>query len=293
MADESIAGVETPARRRLESRLDELVRGNRFTIAVLFPLAGAVLLVASAQGRLPPALSFNPWLVLFGTLVMRLPLLAGVAPVVDRRAGAALAILTAYAYAVEYLGATTGIPYGSFSYGVALGPMVGGAVPLGLPLFFVPLVLDASLLALLSADRAGAGRAVRVALAVAIVLAVDLVLDPGAVALGFWEYAAGGPYYGVPWTNFAGWLLSATVAVGLLEWGLDRAALQVRLRSCEFALDDLVSFVCLWGSIAAIYAAPIPLAIAVGILYALVRTERVDPGVLAALPSVVDRWRGS
>lgn len=67
-------------RGRLAARLDALVAENRFTIAVVFPAIGAVTLLASAEGWLPPILAFNPLLVLFGTAVMRLPLIAGIAP---------------------------------------------------------------------------------------------------------------------------------------------------------------------------------------------------------------------
>ncbi len=49
-----------------------------------------------------------------------------------------------------------------------------------------------------------------------MLVAIDAVLDPGAVRLGFWEYAGGGFYYGVPISNFFGWLLSGALAAGIL-----------------------------------------------------------------------------
>jgi putative membrane protein len=45
---------------------------------------------------------------------------------------------------------------------------------------------------------------------------MDGVLDPGAVSLGFWIWPEGGPYYGVPPSNFAGWLFSGILAAALL-----------------------------------------------------------------------------
>jgi len=271
-----MAEVAVPTRARVEARLDRLVGDNRFTIAVVFPAVGAVLLLASAEGLLPASLSFNPYLVLFGTLVMRLPLVAGLAPLVDRRAALGLGFLTAYAYGIEYLGASTGVPYGDFSYLVELGPMLAGTVPLGLPAFFFPLVLNAYLLCLLVlGDRAVAATA-RLPTVVAVVLLMDLVLDPGAVALGFWGYEAGGSYYGVPWTNYAGWMLSATVAVGAVDLAFDHEGLGARLSTCEFVLDDLVSFVVLWGVVNAFYAQWIPALLAVALGAALWWTERFD-----------------
>jgi putative membrane protein len=170
------------------------------------------------------------------------------APLIDRRAGLGVAALAAYAYAVEFVGLRTGLPYGEFHYVVDLGPTVGG-VPVGLPVFFLPLVCNAYLLCLLLlGDRARAA-AVRLPAVVATVVAMDLVLDPGAVALGFWVYPGGGPVYGVPLSNFAGWVLSATVTVLVLDAVLDRRALLARLDACAFALDDLVSFVLLWSAV--------------------------------------------
>ncbi|MFB6140187.1 MAG: bisanhydrobacterioruberin hydratase [Halosimplex sp.] len=291
-----VTGLPAPERfdrDRLERRLDRLVERNRFTVAVVFPVTGAVLLLASALGWfgtavdalpaavgarlawLPGALSFNPWLVLVGVTVMRLPLVAGVAPLVDRRATAALVALAAYAYGVEYLGVTTGQPYGAFEYGVALGPMVGG-VPLALPVFFFPLVLNSYLLCLLLLGDRARSPLVRLPIVVATVVAVDLVLDPGAVALGFWTYDAGGAFYGVPWSNFRGWLLSAAAAVAAFDVGFDRDALLARLEACPFMLDDMVSFVILWGALNAAFGnwAPVGLAGLFGL--GLVVTDRFD-----------------
>ncbi|WP_251328672.1 bisanhydrobacterioruberin hydratase [Haloplanus sp. HW8-1] len=277
--DGSIAASTTtahrPARAELQTRLDDLIRDNRFTVAVVFPVVGAVLLVGSAEGVLPPPLTFDPLLILLGTLVMRSPLLVGVAPLIDRRAALGVVGLAGYAYTVEFVGLRTGVPYGDFHYAIDLGPTVAG-VPIGLPVFFLPLVCNAYLLCLLLlGPRAGAAR-VRLPAVVGTVVAMDLVLDPGAAALGFWTYPGGGPVYGVPLSNFAGWILSATVTVLVLDAVLDRAALRSRLDACEFALDDLVSFVLLWGAINVYFgnwgAAAVGGLFGLGLLY----TDRFD-----------------
>ncbi|WP_276281119.1 bisanhydrobacterioruberin hydratase [Halorussus caseinilyticus] len=260
-------------RASAEATLARLVRENRFTIAVVFPLVGAALFVLSHRGLLPAFLAMNPALVLFGTLVMRLPLVAGLAPLVDRRAGLGLLAVTAYSYAVEYVGVHYGVPYGEFSYQLELGPMVGG-VPIGLPVFFLPLVVNSYLLVLLLLPRVSRVR--RTLAALAVVLVVDFVLDPAAVGLGFWAYDGGGFYYGVPLSNFAGWVLSGSIAVTLVEWGFDRDALAARLENCEFALDDFVSFVVLWGAMNVYFGNWIAVALAVGLSVGLVRTDRFD-----------------
>jgi putative membrane protein len=286
-ADAAVGGSALPrSRAELETALDGLVRENRFTIAVVFPVVGAVLLVASAEALLPDPLSFNPWLVLLGTLVMRLPLIAGVAPLVDRRAAVGIGLLTLYAYGIELLGVTTGFPYGAFEYGIDLGPMLFGLVPVGLPVFFFPLVLNAYLLVLLLLGERAASTPVRLLSTVATVLAVDLVLDPGAVALTFWTYDGGGAFYGVSSSNYAGWVLSATVAVLAFDRSFDRLALTDRLRSTEFMLDDLVSFVVLWGSINAYFGNWIPVILAAALGAGLLYTDRFDFTVRGTVPGL-------
>ena len=275
MADPSSRWSLPRDRQTAAAQLDALVREHRFTIAVVFPLVGAVTLLASAEGLLPPPLAFNPFFVLFGTLVMRLPLVAGIAPLLDRKATLALVGLTLYAYGIELVGVRTGWPYGEFVYGVDLGPMLFGEVPLGLPVFFFPLVLNAYLLVLLLFGERAESPWYRLPATLATVILVDLVLDPGAVAIGFWVYESQA-FYGVPWSNYIGWLLSGAVAVLCFDLGFDRAGLRRRLEACEFMLDDLVSFVLLWGGINLFYANWIPVALAALLGVGLLKTERFD-----------------
>ena len=234
----------TATRHDAEAWIDQLIRANRFTIAVVFPVVGALLLIASAEAWLPSPLSFNAGLILFGVAVMRSPLVGGILPLVNRRVVAGFGLLVAYTYAIEYIGLRTGYPYGSFTYGVDLGPMLGG-LPIALPLLFLPLVVNAYLLWLLLLDRRSS-RLAHVSLAIPTVVLMDVVLDPGAVALGFWAYEAAGGFYGVPLSNYLGWILSATVAVVILDLSFDSAAIYDRVEACPYMLDDLVSFVILW-----------------------------------------------
>lgn len=276
-----------PSRDRVQRGLESLIREHRITIAVVFPLVGAVTLVASAEGLLPEPLAFNALLILFGTLVMRSPVVVGVLPRVDRRAVLALLVLCGYTWAIEYVGVRTGWPYGTFEYGVALGPMLGGAVPVALPLFFVPLVVNAYLLSIASLGRWAERRLARLPLAIALVVVIDVVLDPAAVAIGFWAFDPPGAFYGVPLSNYLGWILSATVGVLLLELAFDWRGLERRLAECPFVLDDFVSFVLLWGGVNLLYGNWLP-ALAAGILgLLLVRTGPVE----SALPEPVRRLR--
>src|SRR5215207_5421024 len=129
-----------------------------------------------------------------------------------RRAALSLLALSAFGYAVEATGVATGLPYGSFYYGDSLGPKLLGLVPYLLPVSYLPLVIGA-----VAAARPGSGnRALWIIRSSLLLTLMDGVLDPGATALGFWVWQEGGAYYGVPLTNYAGWLLSGALATTLL-----------------------------------------------------------------------------
>jgi bisanhydrobacterioruberin hydratase len=121
-----------------------------------------------------------------------------------------LVVLGVYALVLETVAVKTGVPYGRFSYGPKIGTLLFDAVPWTVPFSWTPLALWALWRARGNAILAGA-----------LLVAVDLCLDPGAVAQGFWSYAAGGAYFAVPLSNFAGWLLSGTLGAWLgrgLDW---------------------------------------------------------------------------
>ena len=265
-------------RAGFERELDRLVDENRFTIAVVFPAVGAVSLVGSAEGWIPEPFAFHPWFVLFGVLVMRSPLVVGVLPLFSRRAVGWIGALIAYTYAIETIGIQTGWPYGSFAYTIDLGPMLGG-VPVALPVFFIPLVVNAYLLCLLLLGERAQNTWLRLVTVSAAVVAMDVVLDPGAVSLGFWTFN-GGAFYGVPLSNYAGWVLSAVVAVVALDRAFDLVAVLARLRRCPFMLDDMVSFVILWGGINVWFGNLVPALVAGLFGVGLLKADRFDSGLL-------------
>jgi putative membrane protein len=128
-----------------------------------------------------------------------------------RRATLSLLAISILAYAIEAIGVTTGLPYGTFYYGDALGPRLVGIVPYLLPLSYAPLVVGA--VAVAWGTRL---RLLHVVHATLLLVWIDAVLDPGAASLGFWVWPQGGVYYGVPLSNYAGWLLSGALATSLL-----------------------------------------------------------------------------
>ena len=135
------------------------------------------------------------------------------------REGAALIVtLGAFAVLLETSAILTGFPYGHFGYWDLLGYRIFGLVPWTVAFAWTPLILGAYAVA---ANLVGS-RVWRVVAAALIVTLFDVVLDPGAVLLGFWKYAEGGWFHGVPMSNFAGWLVSGLIGAMLNEIQLER-----------------------------------------------------------------------
>jgi putative membrane protein len=135
-----------------------------------------------------------------------------------RRGVLLTALPGAVGFAAELLGVATGRPFGRYSYSGRLGPRVAG----------VPLLAAAawSIMARpawVAAGWVSCARAPRVALAAAALTAWDVYLDPRMAAEGYWTWADGGRYEGIPASNFGGWLATAACAFTLVA-ALDRDA---------------------------------------------------------------------
>jgi bisanhydrobacterioruberin hydratase len=166
-----------------------------------------------------------------------------------KRGTLSLLALSAFGYAIEMTGVLSGFPYGPFYYGDSLGPKVAGLVPYLLPLSWVPLVLGA----VAAATPEGKSttrrpRALHIFSAAVLLTLVDGILDPGAASLGFWVWPEGGIYYGVPVTNYLGWLFSSTLAAAILlalgrgRWG--------RVTPPPGLLDSLLVALAFWVGVA-------------------------------------------
>jgi putative membrane protein len=178
--------------------------------------------------------------------------------------------LSAFGYAIEGLGVVTGFPYGSFYYGDALGEKALGLVPYLLPVSYAPLVIGA-VAASWNSDS-GLNHRLSLVLRSALLLTLmDGVLDPGAASLGFWIWPEGGVYYGVPPSNYLGWLLSGTLAAALLlTAGRWRTTPQPGL------LDSAVLAVAFWTGVAVFSGLAVPALLgAVLLFYLLHRRSRL------------------
>lgn len=114
----------------------------------------------------------------------------------------AAACIAALSCAVEYVGVTTGVPFGRYTYTDTLGLKVGGAVPLPIP--FAWLLVVPATIGMARMTRVGSRWIVVVGPLLA--LGLDLLLEPvAAYVTNYWHWIDSGPYYGVPTANFAAW----------------------------------------------------------------------------------------
>jgi lycopene beta-cyclase len=121
------------------------------------------------------------------------------------RAGAIVAVLS---WGMEALGSSTGFPFGSYDYTDRLQPHLFH-VPLLIPLAWLMMLAPAWAIAQSIVGRPSGWRFILVSgLAVT---AWDLFLDPQMVAWNLWVWEHPGGYFGIPWVNFAGWILTGAL----------------------------------------------------------------------------------
>jgi uncharacterized membrane protein len=123
-----------------------------------------------------------------------------------------LAIVALVSWGAEYLGSTTGYLFGSYDYSERLQPQLFG-VPLLIPIAWFMLFPSSWLMAQLIL---GEGASIRHKAAFAAIsglalTAWDLFLDPQMVAWGFWHWETPSGYFGIPFENYLGWWLVATL----------------------------------------------------------------------------------
>lgn len=112
-----------------------------------------------------------------------------------------LIIVAGFGLLFELCGVRVGLPFGRYAYTGVLQPTVFG-VPVVMA--FAWMVLIAYVQQMLR--RLNLQMWFGALVAAAWMTAIDLVIDPlAANQLGYWRWVAGGNYYGIPWSNFAGW----------------------------------------------------------------------------------------
>lgn len=132
-----------------------------------------------------------------------------------RRGLAGIGAVLALTLAMESIGVATGYPFGSYTYGTTLGPLLFGLVPVVIPLSWF-MMLYASVAVALRFGRGVWGTAVIASLGL---VAWDVLMDPAmSMAFPFWSWHTDGVYYGMPLVNWAGWFLTGILIAAPLLW---------------------------------------------------------------------------
>ena len=133
-----------------------------------------------------------------------------------RRTLVFFALSAAISWGFEQVGVETGLVFGRYHYTETLGVKLGH-VPLLIPIAWFMMIYPSYVIANLIAgeppfgSRGGLGRIAWLAFLSAMVMtAWDLVVDPVLTGppMAAWIWEEGGPYFGVPAHNFAGWMLT-------------------------------------------------------------------------------------
>jgi len=166
-----------------------------------------LLIVGFFVGKVPltPQMSWVSSIAILGFAAPTL--LAVFRAGLDKRIVFTLLGLSIFALGIEATSILTGFPYSRFVYGDMIGGRVAGLVPWTVPFAWVPLVIGAP--ARLASLRK---HPMFFLMCGFYLMAIDLLLDPAAVKLGFWKYEFGSFYYDVPLQNFGGWVMTGTLA---------------------------------------------------------------------------------
>lgn len=184
-------------------------------------IAGTLLLFAF---HVSPLWGYSH-LIWYGGLMALLAVLAFINACVLNGVKPALLFLacgTGIGFTMEAIGTGTGVIFGPYTYGRLLGPQVLG-VPVAVPLCWFAIVYLAHCLANLIltgqviAYKTGVGTRLALTLLTAMLATgFDVAIDPvmSGPNVGAWTWTDGGAFFGVPFKNFQGWLLTAVLIDG-------------------------------------------------------------------------------
>jgi uncharacterized membrane protein len=221
----------------------------------LFLMVQAVIVVASILGygiftarpdllaQVDPGARFFVWA--FHGFAVGNMLFSGLAVLAESllrdRASALWAFVATYVVSLlsELLGTTYGIPFGAYSYTGLLGPRWFDRVPVLIPLSWFTM----SWAAWVIASRRAQGFAA-VLLGTGLLVGWDLLLDPAmSKVTSYWVWVEAGSYYGMPWSNLAGWGLTGLTLLVLLHRLAPRPKGSVRFAGSVYVVNVFLPLV--------------------------------------------------
>jgi len=148
------------------------------------------------------------YMFIIGLLVALYPTVSGFKTNRERLGFLMLGIVLA---GFELFASKTGIPYGKFSYTSIMKPLLFG-LPILMVVIWPTLVLGIMQVAnKILARHSVKSTFFKMLLVVILLVGLDLTNDPGAVAMGLWQFENIGPYYNIPLSNYFGWGVFAIV----------------------------------------------------------------------------------
>ena len=168
-----------------------------------------------------------------------------------------LVIAATVSFIWEFIGVTTGVPFGQYVYTTALGPQLG-PVPLFIPLIWCALgyfCMEASDYYIMAS---------------ALMVSLDLSFDPVfSNSLGLWTWLGPTQYFGVPLSNFFGWFIASLTFFAVFFFTSKRktkASKYAIVFYYLFGLDNVVGDI-VSGSLALAAASFVIFTLTTGIIY--------------------------
>lgn len=200
---------------------------------------------------------------LFFMFLFALPSFISIFKADYKKAMITILVLSIFSLVIESFAIHTGFPYGTFYYEDVLGPKILGLAPLAVPLGWIPLVIAAFALVRRLGIR------FPVVCTALILVMIDLVIDPGAFALGIWIWKHPGIFYGVPLQNFLGWFFSGMIGAWAVKSFFGDTILKANYRIIMLSLIGVLSY---WSGIAYFEKLWIPMVIGILMLGFLFHT---------------------
>lgn len=204
-----------------------LVALAAFLGAIAFSLAGSVLLrvfpgpagdalawfAANLDVTLGDLIRWPTWVFMGLMPVLSFLLYRGALG--PRRSLAFLVWGSCVGAAAELSGTMTGFPFGEYAYGDLLGAKIAGHVPWLIP----PSWYAMSIVCFDLAGRLRLPSAGRIVTTALFMVLWDVALDPAMNhAFPFWSYPDGGFFFGMPLSNWGGWIVASLV----IAWGYEK-----------------------------------------------------------------------
>jgi len=221
---------------------------GKTTILVKVGTVGVLVLMAFFASSFPmePKFSFVSSLMV---VLFALPCYVGIMKSFGKWNGFQIILLMCiFALVLENIAVSTGVPYGKFEYRSFIGQSIG-LVPWTVGFAWTPILFGA--ISLTRSYLRSSSCIMSIVSTAVIMTLFDLVLDPGAVSLGFWVWEHSVGFYGVPWTNFFGWLLSSACAAAVVDMflkikGIEDARVLPSMHSSFIAMLIFWTAVCVF-----------------------------------------------